>query len=66
MSDDLRIGKFDKVRVESDGPDIILTLPKNPSRAHWTDFAQIVGGINFKIAEAQAWEKANATKRPEH
>ncbi len=66
MSDDLRIGKFERVRVESDGPDVILTLPKNPARAHWTDWAQVVGGLNVKIQEAQAWERHNVTKGPGH
>lgn len=66
MSDDLRIGKLDRVRINSDGPDVMLTLPKNPARAHWTDFQQIVNGLQLKIHEAMAWEREQHDKRSGH
>ena len=49
MSDARQIGDFERVRIEVDGPDVILTLPKNPSRAHWSDFAQIQDGLSIAI-----------------
>ena len=61
MSDERLIGQFEKVRIEVDGPDVILTLPKNPSRAHWTDFAQIEHGLLMAIKHCQDWEAAQKT-----
>lgn len=57
MSDELRIGKFERVRVQQDGPDVRLTVPKNPCQCHWTDMAQLVGALNVGIQQAQQWEK---------
>lgn len=56
MADDRLIGQFQRVRIEVDGPDVILTLPKNPSRAHWTDFAQIEQGLLIAIKNCRDWE----------
>ena len=56
MPDDRLIGQFERVRIEVDGPDVILTLPKNPSRAHWTDFAQIEQGLLLAIKHCRDWE----------
>ena len=58
MSDERLIGEFERVRIEVDGPDVILTLPKNPARAHWTDFAQIEQGLMLAIKNCQNWEAA--------
>ena len=63
-NDSFRLGKFDRVRVNAEGPDVILELPKNPARCHWTDMAQIVQGLNIKIKEAYEWEQAKQTQRP--
>ena len=52
------IGEFERVRIEVDGPDVILTLPKNPSRAHWSDFSQIEQGLLLAIRRCQEWEAA--------
>jgi len=59
-----RIGKFDHVRVDGEGPDVMLTMPALTSRAHWTDFAQIVNALQIKIVEAQQWERQNLTQGP--
>ncbi len=64
MSNELKIGKFDRVRVETDGPDVRLTLPTNPAQCHWTDMQQIVAGLQVKIAEASHWESENMKGRP--
>ena len=58
MADERLIGKFDKVSVWTDGPDVILKLPKNPARAHWTDFMQVANGILMAVRQAQQWEIA--------
>lgn len=54
-----RIGKFDKVSVSTDGPDVLLQLPANPCRAHWTDFAQIEQALLIATKQARDWESAN-------
>ena len=56
MSDERLIGQFERVRIEVDGPDVILTTPKNPCRAHWSDFAQIEQGLLIAIKRCQDWE----------
>lgn len=55
-----RIGEFDKVTISTDGPDVILQMPGNPVRAHWTDFVQIEEGILLAVKQARDWETANA------
>lgn len=55
-----RIGEFDKVTISTDGPDVILQMPANPVRAHWTDFAQIEQGILLAIKQAKDWEAQNS------
>jgi len=52
-----RIGKFDKVTISTDGPDVLLQLPDRFTRAHWSDFAQIEQGIMLAIRQCQDWEK---------
>lgn len=59
MVDERRIGKFEKVTISVDGPDVLLQVPKNPCRAHWTDFYQIKQGLERAILQAQQWERDN-------
>ena len=61
-----RIGRLDKVTVSTDGPDVLIQLPGNPCRAHWTDFAQIVNGLTIAIRQAQDWEKENKRNEGKH
>ena len=66
MTDERMIGRFDKVTVSTDGPDVLMQLPKNPCRAHWTDFAQIQHGLAVAIRRCQDWEKANKSNGGKH
>ena len=63
MSNEIKIGKFDRVRVRTDGPDVRLTLPTNPAQCHWTDMQMIVGGLQQAIAEASYWEQQNDKRK---
>jgi len=54
-----RIGQFEKVTISTDGPDVLLQIPKNPCRAHWTDILQVANGLYMAIKQAQDWEKIN-------
>ncbi len=55
-----RIGKFDKVTISTDGPDVLLQLPARLTRAHWGDVKQIADGLYIAIRQAQYWEEQNA------
>ena len=55
-----RIGKFDKVTISTDGPDVLLQLPARMTRAHWTDVKQIADGLYLAIKQSQDWEQQNA------
>ena len=60
-----RMGKFDRVTVSTDGPDVIMQLPSNPTRAHWSDFVRLEGAIQSAIKQCQDWEaqeKSNGSK----
>ena len=61
-----RIGQFQKVTISTDGPDVLIQLPANPSRAHWSDFQRIQDGLTVAIKQAQDWEQANKRNGGRH
>lgn len=59
MADVPRVGRYERVRVFSDGPDVCMILPKRETKAHWHEMRAIAEALFAKSLEAERWEREN-------